>query len=92
MPRQIGQRLTFILIPPLVGGIADHWGANESLVILRAQMLMLCVPLALITGRAALSDWRAKARPSFGAKTGNRSAPLWLCFSLWRRVWGAGPS
>jgi len=51
--RQTGQRLTSILIPPLMGGIADHWGASESFVILGGLMLLLCVPLALITRRAA---------------------------------------
>jgi MFS family permease len=28
--RQTGQRLTSILIPPIMGGIADHWGVSES--------------------------------------------------------------
>jgi len=31
--RQTGQRLTSILIPPLMGGIADRWGVDESFVI-----------------------------------------------------------
>jgi hypothetical protein len=51
--RQIGQRLTSILIPPLMGGIADHWGVSESFFILGAFMLQLCVPLGLIIGRIA---------------------------------------
>jgi MFS family permease len=62
--RQTGQRLTSILIPPLMGGIADRWGVSESFVILGALMLLLCVPLALITRRAAPSGSRAKARPT----------------------------
>ena len=49
--RQTGQRLTSILIPPLMGGIADRWGASESFVILGAFLLLLCVPLALIIRR-----------------------------------------
>ena len=53
--RQTGQRLTSILIPPLMGGIADHWGVSESFFILGALMLLLCVPLALFTRRAARS-------------------------------------
>jgi predicted MFS family arabinose efflux permease len=53
--RQTGQRLTSIVIPPLMGGIADRWGVSESFVILGAFMLLLCVPLALITRRAARS-------------------------------------
>ena len=50
--RQTGQRLTSIVIPPLIGGIADRWGVSESFVIFGAFMLLLCVPLALITQRA----------------------------------------
>jgi MFS family permease len=61
--RQTGQRLTSILIPPLIGGIADRWGASESFVIFGAFMLLLCVPLALITQRAARSSTR-EARPT----------------------------
>ena len=53
--RQTGQRLTSILIPPLMGGIADRWGVSESFFILGALMLLLCLPLALITRRAARS-------------------------------------
>jgi MFS family permease len=49
--RQTGQRLTSILIPPLMGGIADYWGTSESFVIFGAFTLLLCVPLALITRR-----------------------------------------
>jgi len=51
--RQTGQRLTSILIPPLMGGIADRWGVSESFAILGTLMLLLCVPLALLTHRAA---------------------------------------
>jgi len=51
--RQTGQRLSSILIPPLMGGIADRWGAGESFFILGGLMLLLCVPLALITRRIA---------------------------------------
>src|SRR5215469_12575939 len=42
--RQTGQRLTSILIPPVMGGIADRWGASESFIIFGAVMLLLCVP------------------------------------------------
>jgi MFS family permease len=62
--RQTGQRLTSILIPPLMGGIADRWGASESFVILGALMLLLSVPLALITRRAARVRLRTKAGPA----------------------------
>ena len=59
--RQTGQRLTSIVIPPLMGGIADHWGVSESFFILGALMLLLCVPLALLTGRAVRSASRSRA-------------------------------
>ena len=57
--RQTGQRLTSILIPPIMGGIADRCGASESFFIMGAFMLLLCLPLGLLTRRAA----RAQARP-----------------------------
>ena len=62
--RQTGQRLTSILIPPLMGGIADRWGASESFVILGAFMVLLCVPLALITRRAARSAALQRPKPT----------------------------
>jgi hypothetical protein len=40
--RQTGQRLTSIMIPPLMGEIADRWGVSESFFILGAFMLLLC--------------------------------------------------
>src|SRR5436305_4004004 len=51
--RQTGQRLTSILIPPLMGAIADRWGVSESFFVLGAFMLLLCVPPALIIRRIA---------------------------------------
>jgi MFS family permease len=62
--RQTGQRLTSILIPPLMGGIADRWGASESFVILGAFMVLLCVPLALLTRRAARSAALQRPKPT----------------------------
>ena len=61
--RQTGQRLTSIVIPPLMGAIADHWGVSESFFILGALMVLLCVPLALLTRRAARSASRSRRRP-----------------------------
>jgi hypothetical protein len=46
-------RLAAIVIPPLVGGIADHWGAGRSFVILGAVLLVLCAPATLIARHAA---------------------------------------
>jgi MFS family permease len=62
--RQTGQRLTSIMVPPLIGGIADRWGATESFVIFGAFMLLLCVPLALITRRAARSASTQEDEPT----------------------------
>ena len=62
--RQTGQRLTSIMVPPLIGGIADRWGASESFVIFGAFMLLLCVPLALITRRAARAASTQEAEPT----------------------------
>lgn len=58
--RQTGQRLTSIVIPPAMGGIADRWGVSESFIILGSFMLLVCVPVALIIRRVgrrqALND------------------------------------
>jgi len=62
--RQTGQRLTSIVVPPLMGGIADRWGVSESFFILGAMMLMLCVPLALLTRRAARPASTREAEPT----------------------------
>ena len=51
--RQTMNRLAAIVIPPLVGSIADHWGAGRSFVILGAVLIALCAPVTLITRRAA---------------------------------------
>ena len=62
--RQTGQRLTSIVIPPLMGVIADHWGVSESFFVLGALMLLLCIPLALLTRRAVRSASRSNAEPT----------------------------
>ena len=49
--RQTGQRLSSILIPPVMGGIADRFGTSESFLIYGAIMLPLCGLLALIAPR-----------------------------------------
>ena len=38
--RQTGQRFSSILIPPVVGAVADRWGTGESFFIFGAFMLM----------------------------------------------------
>ena len=49
--RQTGQRLSSILIPPVMGGLADRFGTTESFLIYGALMLPLCGLLALIIRR-----------------------------------------
>jgi len=51
--RQTGQRLSSILIPPVMGAVADRWGTGEGFFIFGAFMLLLCAPLALIIRRIA---------------------------------------
>ncbi len=62
--RQTGQRLTSIVIPPLMGAIADHWGISESFFVLGALMMLLCVPLGLLTRRAMRSASGSRAEPT----------------------------
>jgi fucose permease len=61
--RQTMTRLAAIVIPPAMGMIADRWGAGESFLILGALMLLLSVPVALITRRAARSASTQDAAP-----------------------------
>jgi MFS family permease len=49
--RQTGQRLSSILIPPVMGAIADRFGTSQSFLIYAALMLPLCGLLALIIPR-----------------------------------------
>jgi MFS family permease len=51
--RQTMNRLAAIVIPPVMGAIADHWGAGRSFVILGAVLIVLCAPVTLIARRAA---------------------------------------
>jgi MFS family permease len=65
--RQTGQRLTSIMIPPLMGGIADRWGVSKSFFILGALMLLLCAPLALIIRR--IGQFRSASERAVGGAT-----------------------
>jgi MFS family permease len=51
--RQTANRLSAIIIPPIMGVIADFWGMTESFVVLGAALLLICVPIARITRRAS---------------------------------------
>ena len=62
--RQTMNRLAAIVIPPLVGSIADHWGAGRSFVILGAVLIVLCAPVTLFNRHAARM---AKPEPTLSA-------------------------
>jgi fucose permease len=49
--RQTGQRFTSILVPPIMGTIADRFGVSTSFLILGGFMLLLCISVALIIRR-----------------------------------------
>ncbi|HZK91339.1 MAG TPA: MFS transporter [Stellaceae bacterium] len=51
--RQTMNRLAAIVIPPVMGFIADGWGASASFVILGICLMLLCAPVARITRRGA---------------------------------------
>jgi MFS family permease len=56
--RQTGQRLGSILVPPVMGGVADRFGTSESFLIYGAFMLPLCGVLVLVIGRLQRSASR----------------------------------
>ena len=58
--RQTGQRLSSILVPPVMGAIADRFGAGHSFLIYAALMLPLCGLLALVIRRLHQSGRRDK--------------------------------
>jgi len=45
--RQTLNRLAAIIVPPVMGAIADHWGMTESFLIMGAGLLFLCGLVAL---------------------------------------------
>jgi MFS family permease len=49
--RQTLNRLASIVIPPIMGAIADLWSATASFVILGAALSLLCIPIARFTRR-----------------------------------------
>jgi MFS family permease len=51
--RQTMNRLAQIVIPIIMGLIADWWGATESFVVLGVFLLLMCVPILWITRRAS---------------------------------------
>jgi MFS family permease len=49
--RQTMNRLAAIVIPPIMGFIADGWGASASFVILGVFLMLLCLPIVRLTRR-----------------------------------------
>jgi MFS family permease len=49
--RQTMNRLAAIVIPPIMGAIADGWGATASFVILGLFLALLCAPISWLTRR-----------------------------------------
>ena len=62
--RQTMNRLAAIVIPPVMGAIADRWGAGESFVILGTMVVVLCVPVTWITRRAARNAAEQQTKPT----------------------------
>lgn len=60
--RQTTNRLSSIIIPPIMGAIADWWGMTESFVVLGVFLLLLCVPIMRLTRRASQSPAVKEAR------------------------------
>ncbi len=46
-------RLSSIVIPPVMGVVADWWSISASFVVLGTFLLLLCVPIVRLTRRAA---------------------------------------
>jgi MFS family permease len=61
--RQTMNRLAQIVIPPIMGLIADWWGATESFVVLGVFLLLMCVPIIRITRRASATAAAVEEAP-----------------------------
>src|SRR4029077_10524881 len=51
--RQTMNRLSSIVIPPVMGVIADWWSISASFFVLGLSLLLLCVPIVRFTRRTA---------------------------------------
>ncbi len=54
--RQTMNRIAAIVIPPIMGAIADGWGATQSFVVLGVFLLILCAPIRAITKRTIAAE------------------------------------
>ncbi len=48
--RQTVNRMAAIIIPPVMGAVADHWGLEESFIIMGAGLLFLCLLVLIWIG------------------------------------------
>ena len=62
--RQTLNRLSAIVVPPIMGIIADGWGATASFVVLGGFLLLACVPILQITRRAAATAIEEAPEPT----------------------------
>ena len=53
--RQTMNRLSSLLIPPIMGAIADWWSVTASFVVLGGFLLLMCIPIVRLIRRAAAS-------------------------------------
>jgi len=53
--RQTTNRLSSIVIPPVMGIIADRWSIATSFVVLGCFLLLMCIPIVRLIRRAAAS-------------------------------------
>jgi MFS family permease len=51
--RQTMNRLSSIVIPPVMGLIADWWSVTASFMVLGGFLLLMCIPIVRLTRRAA---------------------------------------
>ena len=56
-------RLAAILVPPVMGLIADWWGATLSFVVLGGFLILLCLPIVWITRRTPKTSAAAEEAP-----------------------------
>ena len=61
--RQTMNRLSAIIVPPIMGVIADVWGATESFVVLGVFLLLMCAPIVRITRRATATAAATERAP-----------------------------
>jgi MFS family permease len=51
--RQTMNRVSSIVIPPVMGVIADYWSTTAAFVVLGVFLMLMCVPIVRLTRRAA---------------------------------------